>query len=58
MQAAAPDLSLWEGLLRLGLAALLAGAIGVERELLEVAAVGIERLAAAQREAAEAPRGS
>ena len=35
MQAAAPDLSLWEGLLRLGLAALLAGAIGVERELRE-----------------------
>ena len=31
----APDLELWEGLLRLGLAALLAGAIGVERELRE-----------------------
>jgi putative Mg2+ transporter-C (MgtC) family protein len=35
VRAAAPDLSLWEGLLRLGLAALLAGAIGVERELRE-----------------------
>jgi putative Mg2+ transporter-C (MgtC) family protein len=34
-QAAGPDLALWEGLLRLGLAALLAGAIGVERELRE-----------------------
>ena len=32
---AAPDLALWEGLLRLGLAALLAGAIGIERELRE-----------------------
>jgi putative Mg2+ transporter-C (MgtC) family protein len=32
---AAPDLALWEGLLRLGLAAVLAGAIGVERELRE-----------------------
>jgi putative Mg2+ transporter-C (MgtC) family protein len=31
----APDLELWEGLLRLGLAAVLAGAIGVERELRE-----------------------
>jgi putative Mg2+ transporter-C (MgtC) family protein len=31
----APDLALWEGLLRLGLAALLAGAIGIERELRE-----------------------
>jgi len=31
----APDLDLWEGLLRLGLAAVLAGAIGVERELRE-----------------------
>lgn len=31
----APDLTLWEGLLRLGLAALLAGVIGVERELRE-----------------------
>jgi putative Mg2+ transporter-C (MgtC) family protein len=31
----APDLELWEGLLRLGLAALLAGAIGIERELRE-----------------------
>lgn len=35
MQAAAPDIALWEGLIRLGLAALLAGAIGVERELRE-----------------------
>jgi putative Mg2+ transporter-C (MgtC) family protein len=34
-QAAGPDLALWEGLIRLGLAALLAGAIGVERELRE-----------------------
>jgi putative Mg2+ transporter-C (MgtC) family protein len=32
---AAPELALWEGLLRLGLAAVLAGAIGVERELRE-----------------------
>ena len=31
----APDLELWEGLLRLLLAALLAGAIGIERELRE-----------------------
>jgi putative Mg2+ transporter-C (MgtC) family protein len=31
----APDLALWEGMIRLGLAALLAGAIGVERELRE-----------------------
>jgi putative Mg2+ transporter-C (MgtC) family protein len=31
----APDLELWEGLLRLGLAAVLAGAIGIERELRE-----------------------
>ena len=31
----APDLELWEGLLRLVLAALLAGVIGVERELRE-----------------------
>jgi putative Mg2+ transporter-C (MgtC) family protein len=31
----APELELWEGLLRLGLAALLAGAIGIERELRE-----------------------
>jgi putative Mg2+ transporter-C (MgtC) family protein len=31
----APDLELWEGLLRLVLAALLAGAIGIERELRE-----------------------
>jgi putative Mg2+ transporter-C (MgtC) family protein len=31
----APDIELWEGLLRLGLAAVLAGAIGVERELRE-----------------------
>jgi putative Mg2+ transporter-C (MgtC) family protein len=31
----APDIALWEGLLRLGLAAVLAGAIGVERELRE-----------------------
>jgi putative Mg2+ transporter-C (MgtC) family protein len=35
VQAAAPDLAVWEGLLRLGLAALLAGAIGIERELRE-----------------------
>ena len=35
MQAAAPDIELWEGLLRLLVAALLAGAIGVERELRE-----------------------
>jgi putative Mg2+ transporter-C (MgtC) family protein len=34
-QAAGPDLALWEGLIRLGLSALLAGAIGVERELRE-----------------------
>ena len=31
----APDLELWEGLLRLVLAAVLAGAIGIERELRE-----------------------
>jgi putative Mg2+ transporter-C (MgtC) family protein len=31
----APDLELWEGLLRLTLAAVLAGAIGIERELRE-----------------------
>ena len=31
----APDIALWEGLLRLGLSAVLAGAIGVERELRE-----------------------
>ncbi len=31
----APDLALWEGLLRLVLAALLAGVIGIERELRE-----------------------
>jgi putative Mg2+ transporter-C (MgtC) family protein len=31
----APELELWEGLLRLGLAAVLAGAIGIERELRE-----------------------
>jgi putative Mg2+ transporter-C (MgtC) family protein len=31
----APDLELWEGLLRLGLAAVLAGVIGIERELRE-----------------------
>ena len=31
----APDLALWEGLIRLCLAALLAGAIGIERELRE-----------------------
>jgi putative Mg2+ transporter-C (MgtC) family protein len=31
----APDLALWEGLLRLALAAVLAGAIGIERELRE-----------------------
>jgi putative Mg2+ transporter-C (MgtC) family protein len=31
----APDLPLWEGLVRLSLAALLAGAIGIERELRE-----------------------
>jgi putative Mg2+ transporter-C (MgtC) family protein len=31
----APDLALWEGLLRLVLAAVLAGAIGIERELRE-----------------------
>ncbi len=31
----APDLEVWEGLLRLGLAAVLAGAIGIERELRE-----------------------
>jgi putative Mg2+ transporter-C (MgtC) family protein len=31
----APDIELWEGLLRLVLAALLAGAIGIERELRE-----------------------
>ena len=31
----APDLELWEGLLRLVVAALLAGVIGVERELRE-----------------------
>jgi putative Mg2+ transporter-C (MgtC) family protein len=31
----APDLAVWEGLLRLVLAALLAGAIGIERELRE-----------------------
>ena len=31
----APELPLWEGLLRLGLAAVLAGAIGIERELRE-----------------------
>jgi putative Mg2+ transporter-C (MgtC) family protein len=31
----APELELWEGLLRLTLAALLAGAIGIERELRE-----------------------
>ena len=31
----APELALWEGLLRLGLAALLAGVIGIERELRE-----------------------
>ena len=31
----APDLALWEGMIRLGLAALLAGVIGVERELRE-----------------------
>jgi putative Mg2+ transporter-C (MgtC) family protein len=30
-----PELELWEGLLRLGLAAVLAGAIGIERELRE-----------------------
>jgi putative Mg2+ transporter-C (MgtC) family protein len=35
VQAAAPDIELWEGLLRLLVAALLAGAIGVERELRE-----------------------
>ncbi len=35
MPAVAPDLDLWEGLLRLVLAALLAGAIGIERELRE-----------------------
>lgn len=33
--SAAPDLALWEGLVRLGLAAVLAGVIGVERELRE-----------------------
>lgn len=32
---AAPDIALWEGLLRLTLAAVLAGVIGVERELRE-----------------------
>ena len=31
----APDLPLWEGLIRLSLAAVLAGAIGIERELRE-----------------------
>jgi putative Mg2+ transporter-C (MgtC) family protein len=31
----APELELWEGLLRLGLAAVLAGVIGIERELRE-----------------------
>ena len=31
----APDLPVWEGVVRLGLAALLAGAIGIERELRE-----------------------
>jgi putative Mg2+ transporter-C (MgtC) family protein len=31
----APELELWEGLLRLGVAALLAGVIGIERELRE-----------------------
>ena len=35
MRALAPDLALWEGLLRLLVAAVLAGAIGVERELRE-----------------------
>jgi putative Mg2+ transporter-C (MgtC) family protein len=32
---AAPDLALWEGLVRLAVAAILAGAIGIERELRE-----------------------
>ncbi|MBA3348628.1 MAG: MgtC/SapB family protein, partial [Actinobacteria bacterium] len=32
---AAPDIALWEGLVRLCVAALLAGVIGIERELRE-----------------------